>query len=60
MRRFKVFKPEPESLAIVCSVNSEVPESLFVQKKFFSDLFTDCFHTSILDRTQTAAIPEKS
>ena len=47
-------------MAIICSVNSEVPESLFIQKKFFSDLVTDCFQTSILDKAQTASIPEKS
>ena len=34
-------------------------ESLFIQK-IFSDLFTNCFLSSILDKTQTVAIPEES
>ena len=59
MRWFKVLKPGPESLAIFCSVNSEVPGESFYQKKF-SDLFTNCFLSSILDKTQTVVIPEES
>lgn len=34
-------------------------ESLFIQN-FFSDLFTNCFLSPILDKTQTVAIPEES
>lgn len=60
MRWFKVLKPGPESLAIFCSVNSEVPGESFYQKKKISDLFTNCFLSSILYKTQTVVIPEES